>query len=313
MPDARTMIPRRFMMPLVAALALGTLGYAVADPRPQLPRSEAEHLVPPQGGAVEVPLHAGEVCILSFPEKLAPVALASSADFEIKAWGDDGVAVRANQDKAAVTTLALATTSKQIKVNVTLRVVPKGTPALTMVRFKAASAEEAFEAQVAAAVKARMAPIEAELARVKSDLDGQVRTLADGAIAERLLTRNEIVKLEAHERNDDHVIVHVRRGQLLGDDGYLVFEIENRSRAAYRVASVRVLDGTREVSGPARLASNAIDRDASLVGVVAAGSSARGVVVVRSASSVLGKPLALEIVGPDGRGKIRIDRGLVLR
>ena len=300
-------------IPNAAALMITLCSGTMAAADTPGAKSEAEHLVPPQGGAVEVPLHAGEVCILSFPDKLAPVALASSPDFEIKAWGDDGVAVRANSDKAAVATLALATASKQVKVNVTLRVVPKGTAALTMVRFKAASAEEAFQAQVTAAVKARMAPVEAELARAKKDLDGQVRTLADGAIAERLLTRNEIVRLESHERNDDGVIVHVRRGQLLGDDGFLLFEIENRSSAAYRVAGVRVLEGKREVSGPARLASNAIDRDASLVGVVAAGSSARGVVVVRSANSVLGKPLALELAGPEGRGKIRLDRGLVLR
>jgi hypothetical protein len=277
------------------------------------PKSEAEFLVPPQGGAFEVPVHAGTVCILSFPEKLAQTALASSPDFEVKSWGDDGVAVRAMNDKVSSATLALATATKSIKVNVTLRVVPKATPALTLVRFKPASAEEAFEAQLAAAVKARIAPLEAELAKAKKDLDEQVRTLADGLIAERLLVRNEIVPLESHERNDDHVIVHVRRGQLLGDDGYLVFEIENRGRAAYRLATVRVFDGKRDVSGPARLASSAIERDTSLVGVVAAGSSARGVVVVRSVSSVLGKPLALELAGPEGRGKIRLDRGLVLR
>jgi hypothetical protein len=39
------------------------------------PRSEAELLVPPQGGAFEIPVHAGMVCILSFPEKLAQKAL----------------------------------------------------------------------------------------------------------------------------------------------------------------------------------------------------------------------------------------------
>jgi len=292
----------------IAALAVAA---AVAVAQPQ--KSEAEFLVPPQGGAFEVPVHAGEVCILSFPEKLAQTALASSPDFEVKSWGDDGVAVRANHDKVTTATLALATTSKQIKVNVTLRVVPKATPALTLVRFKPASAEEAFDAQVAAAVKAKVAPVAAELAKAKKDLDEQVRTLADGQIAERLLVRNEIVRLESHERNDDHVIVHVRRGQLLGDDGYLVFEIENRSRSAYRLATARVFDGKRDVSGPARLASSAIDRDTSLVGVVAAGSTARGVVVVRSVSSVLGKPLALELAGPEGRGRIRLDRGLVLR
>lgn len=300
----------------VFGLVLAMSGIADAgagEPAAAPPKSEAEHLVPPQGGAFEVPVHAGAVCILSFPEKLAPLALASSPDFEVKAWGDDGVAIRAHHDKVTPATLALATVTKQIKVNVTLRVVPKGAPALTMVRFKPASAEEAFEAQVAAAVSARLAPVEAELAKARSNLDEQVRSLADGLIAERLLTRNELVPLTSHERNDDHVIVHVRRGQLLGDDGYLLFEIENRSGAAYRLASVRVFDGKREVSGPARLASSAIDRDTSLVGVVAAGSSARGVVVVRSVSRVLGKPLVLELAGPKGRGKIRLDRGLVLR
>lgn len=294
---------------LVCLATLGTLATS-ADAQP---KSEAEFLVPPQGGAFEVPLHPGAVCILSFPEKLAPLALVSTSDFEIKAWGDDGVAVRANRDKETSATLALATVSKQIKVNVTLRVVPKSTAALTLVRFKAASAEDAFEAQVAARVQAKLAPLEAQLARAKKDLDEQIRARADGLIAERLLTRNEAVALESHERNDDHVIVHVRRGHLLGDDGYLMFEIENRSRAAYRLASVRVFDGKRDVSGPARLASSAIDRDTSLVGVVAAGSTARGVVVVRSVNSVLGKPLALELSGPDGRGKIRLDRGIVLR
>lgn len=276
-------------------------------------KSEAELLVPPQGGAFEVPVHAGEVCILSFPEKLALTALASSPDFEVKSWGDDGVAVRAKNDKVTVATLALATASKQIKVNVTLRVVPKTANALTLVRFKPASAEEAFDAQVQAAVAARIAPLEAELARAKKDLDEQVRALADGLVAERLLTRNETVTLESHERNDDHVIVHVRRGQLLGDDGYLLFEIENRSSSAYRLASVRVFEGKREVSGPARLATSAMERDHALIGVVAAGATARGVVVVRSVSSVLGKPLALELSAPAGRGKIRLDRGLVLR
>jgi hypothetical protein len=303
----------RLLSATIAVLAVVCVE-AVAQPKAAAqPKSEAEFLVPPQGGAFEVSVHAGAVCILSFPEKLAQTALASSPDFEVKSWGDDGVAVRAINDKVTSATLALATATKTIKVNVTLRVVPKSTPALTLVRFKPASVEEAFEAQLAAAVKARMAPLEAELAKAKKDLDDQVRTLADGLIAERLLVRNEVVPLESHERNDDHVIVHVRRGQLLGDDGYLVFEIENRSRAAYRLATVRVFDGKRDVSGPARLASSAIDRDTSLVGVVAAGSSARGVVVVRSVNSVLGKPLALELAGPEGRGKIRLDRGLVLR
>ncbi len=277
------------------------------------PKADAEHLVPPQGGAVEVPVHAGAVCILSFPEMLAAQALTSSPDFEAKKWGDDGVAVRAAHDKVAAATLALATVSGQIKVNVTLRVVPSTEPALTMVRFKAATAEEAFEAQVKAGIERRVAPIERRLAKQHKELDALIRQRAEEEIAGRLLSRNEIVGLESHARNRDHVIVHVRRGLLFGEDGFLVFEIENRSGAAYRLASVRVLADGRNVAGATRLASTAIARDPALIGVVAPGTTARGIVTVRSANAVLNRPLALELAMPDGRGALRADRGIVLR
>jgi hypothetical protein len=147
---------RSFFLSCIVVLALTAVAAAQ-------PKGEAEHLVPPQGGAMEVPVHAGAVCILSFPEKLAPQALTSSPDFETKMWGDDGIAVRAARAKAAPATLALATIGGRIKVNVTLRVVPEADPALTMVRFKAASAAEAFEAQVRAGIEKRIAPIEARL------------------------------------------------------------------------------------------------------------------------------------------------------
>ncbi|MEJ7602680.1 MAG: DUF2381 family protein [Kofleriaceae bacterium] len=293
---------------LVCVLAAGETS---AQPSPS--KAEAEYLVPPQGGAYEVRVHVGAVCILSFPEKMASKALASSPDFEIKSWGDDGVAVRAINDKVTTATLALATSSGGIKVNVTLRVVPKTAPALTLVRFKAASTSEAFEALVKAEVAKRMAPIEAELAKARRNVDAQIRDRADGLLADRLLKRNELIQIAVHERNDDHVIVHVRRGQLLGEDGYLLFEIENRSSAAYRLASVRVTSGGRDVAGPARLASTAVDRDLGMIGIVPAGATARGVVVVRSVDSVLGKSLALELAGPEGRGKVRLERGIVLR
>jgi hypothetical protein len=285
----------------------------VTPPTASLSSAEAEYIVPPQGGAMEVPVHAGAVCILSFPEPMAQKALASSPDFEIKAWGDDGVAVRATSDQAKASTLALATASGQIKVNVTLKVVPKSTPALTLVRFKSVSSQDAFAAQVEAEVQKRLAPLAAELAVQRAAVDAQIRDRADGLIAERLLQRNEVVALESHERNDDHVIVHVTQGQLLGGDGYLVFEVENRSRAAYRLATVKVFAAGADVAGPARLATSAVDRDPSVVGVVPAGSTARGVVVVRSVDAVLGRPLALELGGPGGTGTIRLDRGIELK
>jgi hypothetical protein len=270
--------------------------------------------VPPQGGAVDVPVYAGSVCILSFPEPVARRAIASSpGEFEINPWGDDGVAVRAAHDRVSATTLALATESGRVKVNVTLRVVPRTEPALTLVRFKAASAEEAFEAQVAAEVARRVAPIQAGVAQERRELDAAIRRRAEGLIADRMLRRNEVVRLESHARNDAHVIVHVQRGLLFGEDGFLVFEIENRSGAAYRLASVRVLADGRDVAGVPRLASTATDRDAALIGVVPAGTTARGIVTVRSVDAVLHRPLALELAMPGGQGKIRADRGIVLR
>ena len=296
------------IMPIVCLVLLVQPAFA------QPAKSEAEHLVPPQGGAVDVPVHAGAVCILSFPEQVARKAITSSqGELEINPWGDEGVAVRAVHDKVSATTLALATVSGQVKVNVTLRVVPRTEPALTLVRFKPASVEEAFAAQVAAEVARRVAPIEARLAKDRKELDATIRRRAEGLIAERLLGRNEIVRLESHARNDDHVIVHVRRGLLFGEDGFLVFEIENRSGAAYRLASVRVLAGGRDVAGETRLASSAIDRDTALIGVVPAGATARGIVTVRSVNAVLNRPLTLELAMPEGRGTIRADRGIVLR
>jgi hypothetical protein len=295
---------------ILACLLLVSRGAQAQPAKPA--KSELEHLVPPQGGAVDVPVHAGAVCILSFPEKLSPQALTSSPDFEIKAWGEDGIAVRA-QAKVPAATLALATVSGQIKINVTLRVVPEAEPALTLVRFKAASAEDAFEAQVKAGIEQRVAPIEQRLEKARQNLDALIRRRAEEEIADRMLRRNEVVRLESHARNRDHVIVHVQRGLLFGADGFLLFEIENRSGSAYRLASARVLADGRDVAGATRLASTATAREPALIGVVAPGTTARGVVTVRSASTWSNRPLVLELATPDGRGALRADRGIVLR
>ena len=288
--------------------------YAPTPARAQTPaaKSEAEHLVPPQGSAAEVPVHPGSVCIFSFPEKLAPKALSSSADFEIQPWGDDGVAVRAVNDKAAPSTVALATVTGQIKVNITLRVVPPTEPALTLVRFKAVSEAEAFDAQVKAGVAKRVAPIEQRLATMRKDLDALIARRSDRQIAERLLRRGDVVKLKSHARNRDHVILHVWRGLLLGEDGFLVFEIENRSGAPYPLAAVRVIADGRNVAGDVHLTTTTT-RDPALIGVVPRGATARGIVTVRSINAVLRRPLVLEVSAPKGRGTVRIDRGIVLR
>jgi hypothetical protein len=276
--------------------------------------------VPPQGSAAEIPVHVGTVCILSFPEKLAGKALSSSADFEVQPWGTDGVAIRAINNQAPPATLALATATGQIKVNITLRVVADTESALTLVRFKAVSEAEAFDAGVRAGIAKGIAPLEqrleaqrTELDRRHKELDALILKRADREIAERLLRRAEVVSFNVHARNSDHVILHVWRGLLAGEDGFLVFEIQNRSKAPYQLASVRVLSAGRNVAGDTRLDSPVAVRDPSLIGVVAPGASARAIVTLRPVQPVLRRELMLEVSGPKGRGLIRIDRGLVLR
>lgn len=275
-------------------------------------RGEAEFLVPPGGGAFEVRLHARAVAILSFPEAMDKSMKASSRDFDLKPWGEGGVAIRPSEN-AKISTVALATVSGALKINLTLRVVPENEEALTMVRFKAASVEEAFEARVSAEVNRRLDPVQAKLIAATRRIDEAVFDKAEALIIERALKRNETLTLKAHERNDDAVIAHVRRATLLGDDGYLFFELENRGDAPFRVASAKLsTEAGAAVPVAVRLVT-AISKDPRLIGVVPPRSTVRGVVVVRGADPFLSKPLTLELAGPEGRGAIRISKGISLR
>lgn len=276
-------------------------------------RGEATVLVPPQGGTADVPVHLTDNVLLTFPSAIGPRVLTSSPDWDIKEFVD-GVAVRAASAKASPTTLALATKDGAIKVNITLRVVPPTDEALKLVRFRAASAEEAFKAAVEAEVERRAAPIRAELASLKKANDARIRDRADAMVARRLLVRLEQTRLNARERNDDNVIVNVERAVLLGEDAYLMFDIENRSGSPYRLAGVKVI-GPRgsDHAGPASLLSGAVDTEAGVSGVVAAGSRGKAVVVLRQVDAVLGASLKLIVEQPDGRGRVVVSRGIVLR
>jgi hypothetical protein len=121
------------------------------------------------------------------------------------------------------------------------------------------------------------------------------------------------VKLNSHARNGDHVILHVWRALLLGDDGYLAFEIQNRSSSPYRLASVRVFANGRNVAGDAFLAPSPAVRDPALIGVVAPDATVSGVVVIPLAQALLRRSLTLEIAMPNGRSTVRADRGIELR
>jgi hypothetical protein len=276
-------------------------------------KTDAEHLVPPQGSTADIPVHMGAVCILSFPEKLLPKALSSSADFEVQAWGEDGIAVRAVNKRATPATVALATATGLIKVNVTMRVVPESEPALTLVRFKAVTEAEAFDAQVKAAIEKRTAPILQRLESKEKELDALIRKRTEREIAERLLRRGDVQKMRTHARNREHVILHVVEGHVIGEVGYLSYEIQNRSGSSYPLAAVRVTADGRNVTGDVHLLSTGLVRDSALIGVVAPGTTARGIATIPSVHAVLRRPLALEIGAANGRGTLRVDRGIELR
>ena len=102
----------------------------------------------------------------------------------------------------------------------------------------------------------------------------------------------------------------------LGEQAYLLFEIENLSRAAYRLATVQVLarddaDTTKrsDHAGIVRFSSNAAETvGAGILGVVAAGGKGRGVVVLPASGALLGAPLTLVVAEPDDRSKVEVDR-----
>jgi hypothetical protein len=50
-----------------------------------------------------------------------------------------------------------------------------------------------------------------------------------------------------------------------------------------------------------------------LLGVVPPRATIRGVVVLRGADALLSKPLTLTVAGPEGRGAIRLTKGIALK
>lgn len=181
------------LLVLAATMAAGPR-LAQAQAAPDTP-SETEIFVPPQGGTADIPLHVDTVCILSFPDKLIPKAIASSPDFKVMTWNESALAVRTENGNAAPATIAIA--APGIKVNVTLRVVPATEHALTLVRFKPLSEAQAVEAKVTAEVTKRLAPAQHQLRQTQHRLE------------------QERIRLEAAQRRFDMLTRHRRRGLML--------------------------------------------------------------------------------------------------
>jgi hypothetical protein len=150
-------------------------------------KRDSEFTVAPQGGAFEVHMHAGSICVLSFPgEDVEGSVLTSSTEVDVKPWGErpyrhrDRVAVLASS-KVTTATVALATRSGRIKVNLTITVVPPSEAALTFVTFKAATTEELLQAQLELEVAKRVAPLAGELEELKRRMDQHLERAARAA------------------------------------------------------------------------------------------------------------------------------------
>lgn len=311
-------IKRTFVLFLVAVVLSGVgsaVGRVEAQPAAQVAPGATTVLVPPQGGTADVPVRFSSNVLLTFPSPLAPRVVQSSSDWEVRDFAE-GVVARAVTANAQPTTLALATRDGVLKVNITLRLVPETAAGLTLVRFQSATAEEAFEAAVAAEVARRTGPIEAELARARAGLEETIRERVDRRIAAAVRSRLEVRRVKAHARNRANVIVHGQRVVRVGADAYLLAEIENRSDAAYRIAAVQVLDR----SGTDRAAAAVLaggdggratrDVETAVLGVVPAGASGFVTIVIRDVDALAGQAVRLVIAEPGGANRVTVERGL---
>lgn len=268
-------------------------------------KGEAEFLIAPGGGVIDVPIHASAICVFSFPEKLVPKGIVSAPEFEVQTWGEENVAVRAG-DGATTATVALTTTTGKVKINATLRVVPENEPAYTLVRLVPASEEEAFQARVEMEVAKKLAPVRAQLAELARGQEARARTLAEQAITAGAMQRSGVETHQARERNNTHAIVHVPKAVLLGDTVYVLFELENRSKAPFRVAAVRVRSRRGAELAAVPYLGVAPDPRVKALGVVAKKAKVWGAVAVPFAELSRAGRFSLQVAEVDSRQSVSV-------
>ncbi len=261
----------RSLLPLVVVLAVAAL-----TARPAAAQKSCEFLVGPSGGAFDVPISAAYLTSLAFPQKLGQANTSDTGDYEIRRDGDTGMLVRPRTPQAKAANITI--TSGTMRVSVGLRIAPDAKDACALVTFRATTEEEARQRAIDEAVAARTAALDAQLAALKRDVAAQVRAQLDGAIADRAVSRLDIARLNAVERNDAGVVVWVLRVAYLGRDALVNVEIENRSTTTARVADIEIRNGAKNVATAARLVSGAGN---GAIGTVAPGAKVRGVVFVR--------------------------------
>lgn len=301
------MKPARVPLLLTVAVALAV----GARPRPLVaqPSSQAKVILVDEGGSYEVLVHPDVLTVIYFPDKIVKALASDTSGYEVQPI-NNSLAIRPRANPKAAN-IAVATES--IKVSVVLRIAPRPEEAITQVTFKRADVEAEVERRIAEKVTQRTAELEARIAEMQKTMDARLPEVADGLIASRLLQRRELRKLNAIERNDDNVVVETDEVFFLGEDAYVIFAIENRNKAPYRLASVQLLDGSTDHAGVVRFASDAAESAGTgVIGVVRPGGKGQGVVVVRRSGDLLGKRLDLVLTEPQGRGKVVVDR-VVLR
>lgn len=259
-----------------------------------------------EGGSYEVAVHPDFVTVFYFPDKITKAIASDPTSYEVKSVGATSLAIRPLKANAKPASVSIATES--IKVSVVLQ-IGKSEAALTQVTFKRADLEAELERRIDDEVQKRTAELEAKIDKMQQSMDAELPKLAESIIAERVLQRREHRTLKAIERNDDNVIVRVTDALYLGEDAYVVFEIQNRDKAPYRLATVQVVLDGQDHAGLVRFSSTAAETAGEgVVGVVPSRGRGTGVVVLRGSAELLGKSLTLEVAQPAGRGKVTVDR-----
>jgi hypothetical protein len=279
------------------------------------PVDQSRTILVAEGGSYDVAVHPDFVTIVYLPDTIQKAIASDTRAYEVKPIGATSLAIRPLTADARPASLALV--SESLKVSVVLRIAATRDEALTQVTFKRADVEAEVRRRIDAGVKERTAELETRIARMQATMDAALPALADGLIAARLLQRRERRALDAIERNDDNVVAEATEVFYLGDDAYIMFAVENRGRAPFRLAIVEVRARKRRASVVlgtlVRFTSDAAEAAGKgVIGVVRPGGTGAGVIVVRRAGELLGTPLAVVIAGPHGRGRIVLDR-IVLR
>jgi hypothetical protein len=304
-------VSARRTLALALAGALAAVMTAAATAAAQPASTQARTILVAEGGSYDVLLHPDFVTVVYLPDAIQKAIASDPAGYEVKPIGATSLAIRPLLSGSArdARPASLAIVTATVKISIVLRIAASRDEAMTQVTFKRAEVEAELRRRIDDGVRERTAALESRLAEMQRTMDAALPALAEELIAARVLQRRDRRPLRAIERNDDHVVVEATEVVYLGDDAYVLFAIENRGRAPFRVARVELRDRARDRLAVVRIAGDAAEAPGpGVLGVVRPGGNGRGVIVVRRAADVTGTPLALTVSGPGGRGRITLDR-----